>query len=178
MKPWHTNSPWTEDLVETLKKLWADGLSASCIAAELPGMFSRSAVIGKVHRLGLSHRKTVRIREGGVTLQAFGPRPQRRRRKNYSPLTQYCGDPAMIEQSESEAAIRSEFYATEVVDLTEEQRAQAVTFAALDENGKQHCKWPIGDPRKSDFVFCGCERVYGPYCAAHTRIAAPRAANA
>ena len=46
---------WTEERVELLKKLWADGLSASQIAAELGGI-TRNAVIGKVHRLGLSGR--------------------------------------------------------------------------------------------------------------------------
>ena len=46
---------WTDERVETLKKLWADGLSASQIAAELGGI-TRNAVIGKVHRLGLSGR--------------------------------------------------------------------------------------------------------------------------
>src|SRR5881392_518328 len=46
---------WTAERVETLKKLWADGLSASQIANEL-GNVTRNAVIGKVHRLGLSGR--------------------------------------------------------------------------------------------------------------------------
>src|SRR5258707_1053279 len=46
---------WTDERVELLKKLWTDGLSASQIAAELGGI-TRNAVIGKVHRLGLSGR--------------------------------------------------------------------------------------------------------------------------
>src|SRR5580700_3480057 len=46
---------WTEERVENLKKLWGEGLSASQIAAELGGI-TRNAVIGKVHRLGLSGR--------------------------------------------------------------------------------------------------------------------------
>src|SRR3954464_10249800 len=46
---------WTDERVELLKKLWADGLSASQIAAELGGV-TRNAVIGKVHRLGLAGR--------------------------------------------------------------------------------------------------------------------------
>ena len=50
--------PWTEDRVETLKKLWADGLSASQIAGKLGMGVTRNAVIGKVHRLGLSNRVT------------------------------------------------------------------------------------------------------------------------
>ena len=46
---------WTDERVETLKKMWADGQSASQIAKELGGV-TRNAVIGKVHRLGLSNR--------------------------------------------------------------------------------------------------------------------------
>ena len=48
---------WTDERVEMLKKLWADGLSASQIAKQLGGV-TRNAVIGKVHRLGLSGRAT------------------------------------------------------------------------------------------------------------------------
>ena len=46
---------WTDDRVETLKRMWAEGQSASQIAKELGGV-TRNAVIGKVHRLGLSNR--------------------------------------------------------------------------------------------------------------------------
>lgn len=46
---------WTDDRVETLKRLWIEGQSASQIAKELGGV-TRNAVIGKVHRLGLSNR--------------------------------------------------------------------------------------------------------------------------
>lgn len=48
---------WTEERVEVLSKLWAEGLSASQIARTL-GDVTRNAVIGKVHRLGLSGRAT------------------------------------------------------------------------------------------------------------------------
>ena len=48
---------WTDDRVDLLKKLWAEGLSASQIAGRL-GSVTRNAVIGKVHRLGLSGRAT------------------------------------------------------------------------------------------------------------------------
>ena len=48
---------WTDDRVDLLKKLWSEGLSASQIAGRLGGV-TRNAVIGKVHRLGLSGRAT------------------------------------------------------------------------------------------------------------------------
>ena len=43
--------------MELLKRLWSEGLSASQIAGRL-GSVTRNAVIGKVHRLGLSGRAT------------------------------------------------------------------------------------------------------------------------
>lgn len=46
---------WTEERIETLRKLWENGLTASQIADELGGV-SRNAVIGKAHRLGLKSR--------------------------------------------------------------------------------------------------------------------------
>jgi len=46
---------WTDERVELLKRMWTEGQSASQIAKELGGV-TRNAVIGKVHRLGLSNR--------------------------------------------------------------------------------------------------------------------------
>ena len=51
------NMSWTDERVELLKKLWMEGQSASQIAKQLGGV-TRNAVIGKVHRLGLSNRNT------------------------------------------------------------------------------------------------------------------------
>ncbi|MCC0076520.1 MAG: GcrA cell cycle regulator [Rhodobacter sp.] len=58
---------WTDERVELLKQMWADGKSASQIAKEL-GSVTRNAVIGKVHRLGLSSR-------GGDATAAPGAEP-------------------------------------------------------------------------------------------------------
>ena len=46
---------WTDERIETLKKMWEDGQTASQIAEALGGV-SRNAVIGKAHRLGLQAR--------------------------------------------------------------------------------------------------------------------------
>src|ERR1700733_2511264 len=64
---------WTDERVELLKKLWSEGLSASAIATELGGV-TRNAVIGKVHRLGLSGRA-----------KAPAPAPQRRVKPTRAP---------------------------------------------------------------------------------------------
>lgn len=54
------NSPWTEERVTELRKLWREGWSASQIAAQLK--VTRNAVIGKVHRLDLRRDKTTQNR--------------------------------------------------------------------------------------------------------------------
>lgn len=49
------------------------------------------------------------------------------------------------------------------------ENSTVVTFAELEPH---HCRWPIGDPRLSDFRFCGCTRVLGkPYCVEHVTMA-------
>ena len=65
---------WTDERVETLKRMWADGQSASQIAKELGGV-TRNAVIGKVHRLGLSNRGGPEIEEEVAPVVAE-PAPQ------------------------------------------------------------------------------------------------------
>jgi len=60
---------WTDERVELLKKMWAEGQSASQIAKELGGV-TRNAVIGKVHRLGLSNRTGPGGAPGPVPAQA------------------------------------------------------------------------------------------------------------
>ena len=46
---------WTDERIDTLRKMWEGGQTASQIAEELGGV-SRNAVIGKAHRLGLQSR--------------------------------------------------------------------------------------------------------------------------
>jgi GcrA cell cycle regulator len=50
------SSPWTEELTERLKELYAKGLSCLQIANEMDAPFSRNAIIGRVHRLKLPRR--------------------------------------------------------------------------------------------------------------------------
>ena len=72
---------WTDERVDQLKKLWLDGLSASQIAQELGGV-TRNAVIGKVHRLGLSGRAksvshTAMVRQKRPGRSTFNQKPAR-----------------------------------------------------------------------------------------------------
>jgi len=47
---------WTDERIESLRKYWDEGLSASQIAEKLGEGVTRNAVIGKAHRLGLQSR--------------------------------------------------------------------------------------------------------------------------
>jgi GcrA cell cycle regulator len=142
---------WTDERVETLKKLWLDGLSASQIAKQLGGV-TRNAVIGKVHRLGLSGRAAP-SHPSRPTFKA--PRPPR-------PISVPAPRARALEQRAHHApAPRS---APPFVDLP-----GTATVLTL---GAHMCKWPIGDPSSADFTFCG-RRVSDetPYCLDHARMA-------
>jgi GcrA cell cycle regulator len=144
---------WTDERVELLKKLWADGLSASQIAAELGGI-TRNAVIGKVHRLGLSGR--------AKTPATTAPRPRKPRSSGHvlrvsRPAIR--GNTALAYDYEMEPE-------PELLEIPVEQRR---TLLQLNEHT---CRWPIGDPGAPEFFFCGGDAANElPYCAYHSRVA-------
>jgi GcrA cell cycle regulator len=154
---------WTDERVELLKKLWADGLSASQIATEL-GNVTRNAVIGKVHRLGLSGR--------AKDSKAAAPAPQRPRKVARPPSA-----PAPIAPQPHSNVIVTPIPLQPVVEesqvLVEDDVAvptsERVTIMDLRES---MCRWPMGDPTKPEFRFCGARSITGlPYCTHHARIA-------
>ena len=65
---------WTDERVELLKRLWSEGLSASQIAGRLAHGVTRNAVIGKVHRLGLSGRVTPSAQPTRAPVKPASPR--------------------------------------------------------------------------------------------------------
>lgn len=151
---------WTDERVELLKKLWGEGLSASQIASRL-GAVTRNAVIGKVHRLGLSGRattsrmKTVRPRSR-LAAPKRQPAPA-----SAKPRFAQIGNPAVRALYPLDA---EPLPATEelVIPLTERKTIQTLTECS--------CRWPIGDPQTAEFHFCGKNKVAGlPYCEFHAR---------
>ncbi|PWE28729.1 GcrA cell cycle regulator, partial [Pararhodobacter marinus] len=89
---------WTDERVELLKKMWAEGKSASQIAKEL-GSVTRNAVIGKVHRLGLSSRTA------GDSEAAAAPAPQQPAETPEAPAAA-AARPAAPPEPEAEPAPR------------------------------------------------------------------------
>jgi GcrA cell cycle regulator len=150
---------WTEERVELLKKLWAEGLSASQIAARLGGV-TRNAVIGKVHRLGLSGRAT--------SSRSSSPRPRRtnvpRAPRATSLMFGTRGATALKPQFDMELDPAPQPLEELVIPLHE--RASIMTLK------ESMCRWPIGDPGDPEFHFCGRKKLGTlPYCEHHARMA-------
>ena len=143
---------WTDERVELLKKLWQDGLSASQIAKQLGGV-TRNAVIGKVHRLGLSGR-------------AAPSKPQRTVFKAPRPARPAAAAPSAPRRIAEPVAAAHPAQPTPVRYVDE--KPGTATVLTL---GVHMCKWPIGDPSSDSFTFCGRRQDEGPYCVEHARIA-------
>jgi GcrA cell cycle regulator len=142
---------WTDERVELLKRLWLEGLSASQVAKQLGGV-TRNAVIGKVHRLGLSGRATP-SQPTRTTFKA--PRPPRSLTAGHA-LTRRPSERRIPAPAAPRAAPYVELPGT----------ATVLTL------GAHMCKWPIGDPSTDDFSFCGRRAsAEGPYCVEHARVA-------
>ncbi len=150
---------WTEERVEMLKKLWTEGHSASQIANQLGGV-TRNAVIGKVHRLGLSGRATPsRPVKRPPRLARPKPTPQRVERPAVAPAREVApvkAVPAVVERDNEPLA---------PAVLSNGERANVLNIR------ESMCKWPIGDPMDKEFAFCGRAASGGPYCAEHAKVA-------
>jgi GcrA cell cycle regulator len=175
---------WTDERVEMLKKMWGEGQSASQIAKELGGV-TRNAVIGKVHRLGLSNRAATTAKP--ETKVKTAPKPEV---KPKAPPKQE--EPAPAEKAEAPVAAPKPLPARKAIipagqplppqpsaneispealaKVSEiEKKAKRISLMELTE---RTCKWPVGDPATEHFWFCGLPVQTGkPYCEAHVGVA-------
>ena len=170
---------WTDERVETLKRMWNEGQSASQIAKELGGV-TRNAVIGKVHRLGLSNRN------GGAPVKSGPEAEEKVEAKPAEPAAEPtpaepkdaapqaptpmrkpivpAGQPLPPQPSANEISPEALATVREV-----EKTSKKISLMELTE---RTCKWPIGDPATEDFWFCGLAVQQGkPYCDAHVGVA-------
>ncbi len=175
---------WTDERVELLKKMWGEGQSASQIAKELGGV-TRNAVIGKVHRLGLSNRATGAGAAKAEPKEKPAPAPKAEAKPKPAPKTEPArpapapeakpatparrqiipaGQPLPPQPSANEISPEALAKVNEV-----EKKAKKLTLMELTE---KTCKWPVGDPATEDFWFCGLPVEPGkPYCEAHVGVA-------
>ncbi|SHG53727.1 GcrA family cell cycle regulator [Cognatishimia maritima] len=178
---------WTDERVEILKKMWGEGQSASQIAKELGGV-TRNAVIGKVHRLGLSNRAG----SGGAKADAKPkaeakpkPAPKPKAEPKAKPMPEMKTEPAVPPRpagaTNRKAIIpagqplppqpsANEISPEALAKVNEvEKKAKKLSLMELTE---RTCKWPVGDPATEHFWFCGLPVQSGkPYCEAHVGVA-------
>mgnify|MGYP001054768641 CR=1 FL=1 len=191
---------WTDERVETLKTMWSDGKSASQIAKELGGV-TRNAVIGKVHRLGLSNRNA----PGGTPAEAAAetppvreaaiPRPAETESAPEAPAAAPAEEPAPVEAARPlpvrdipppgpVPGPRNRIPGQPLPPQPAGAEISPETLASLQEVAKKSkkltlmqltertCKWPVGDPATDDFWFCGLPAAAGkPYCDTHVSVA-------
>lgn len=155
---------WNEERVELLKKLWSEGLSASQIASRLGGV-TRNAVIGKVHRLGLSGRATTsRMKSHRPRARLAQAQAQKSTQPKRALKSRFAasGNPAVrsLYQLEAEPFVS----AVEELDIPLAERRSIASLTDCS------CRWPIGDPQQADFHFCNRDKVPGLlYCDFHSR---------
>lgn len=176
-----TNPGWTHERVERLKELWLGGKSFSEIAADLKGGVTRNAVVGKVHRLGLSGRDTP------SDLQTKVSRGVRAAVARQAPKIKAEPKPKAPKPIKPPVVVGVDFVASRDADRKRAEfaaKGQASIKAATDpvndnaipllERRIGQCAWPVGTPeRASDQMVCG-GRVYQgveacPYCLTHAR---------
>ncbi|MAJ79577.1 GcrA family cell cycle regulator [Sulfitobacter sp. TMED3] len=185
---------WTDDRVEILKKMWGEGQSASQIAKELGGV-TRNAVIGKVHRLGLSNRTATAAPAAAPTAAAkpeAKAKPAAKPAAAAKPKAEPAPEAAEPEPADDTPAPRPNLPARAKIipagqPLPPQPSANEISPEALakvsevEKKSKKiglmdlterTCKWPVGDPATDDFWFCGLPVQQGkPYCEAHVGVA-------
>ena len=132
---------WTEEKVESLKKLWGSGKTASQIA-EIIGGISRNAVIGKAHRLNLSSK----LRSKSLF------------------ETKQDKDKSLDENIDKRKKITKSKFRSLLI----EKNFEPENPKQLEELDEKSCKWPIGHPNESSFYFCGRTSLKDfSYCKLH-----------
>ena len=137
--------PWDDNNVAKLRDLWDQGLPTAQIGKLLG--FTKNAVVGKAHRIGLERRPSP-IRRTAV-------KPDRKKAR--SPV---------MPKLNFESSKESESITTEPAVF---QPVVKNIFTAAPKRG---CEWPEGHPDEADFSFCGKDRFEDkPYCLDHCAVA-------
>ena len=177
---------WTDERVEKLKELWGDGMSASQIAKALGGV-TRNAVIGKVHRLGLSNRGSTSAGQSASDDGKPAQKPARPSRpaKAAAEPKEPAATPEEVKPMpvvvRTQPVIRDATQPRAPGLPTPEERAARATLVEIEKMARKldllslterTCKWPIGDPTEESFHFCGLPSATGkPYCEHHVAVA-------
>ncbi len=176
---------WSEERVALLKKLWMEGQSASQIAKEL-GDVTRNAVIGKVHRLGLSNRAgggdsapkakaAPRPQPAAKQVDAKPAKPAAEKKPAARVSAAESQSPSHLQVIPAEKPLPPQPTANEIspeaLASHREVQKKALRLSLMQLTEKT-CKWPFGDPATDDFWFCGLPVEPGKcYCKPCAEIA-------
>jgi GcrA cell cycle regulator len=143
-----STATWTAERIEQLRAYVGSGMTCSQIAAAIG--VSRNAVIGKIHRLGLSSGRPA----GASTRANCPPRARHSRGPTQRRLLRLAYAQAPLDEIMSSVVVVST-HPCSLIDIDPHQ-----------------CRWPIGDPASTNFLFCGNDALAGfTYCVGHARMA-------
>lgn len=160
---------WHDELVSRLTEHFKDGWSASQSSAKLSDEFgidiTRNMVIAKRHRMGMNtDPTTTRINSRRANKKGNGIFNAPREPKPKKPPTNFTATSSRTGLFVSGVSLPKEPLPKE------ESPSDYAKLYTLDELTGGMCRWPVGDPRKEGFGFCGGEKVVGhSYCERHCR---------
>ena len=179
---------WTEEMVEELKRLWAEGVTTGEIGRRLN--ISKNSIVGKVHRLGLSGRpspikkksdtpaaeKEQPVKTAKTTKPATKPAAKTPATKSDASAKEAKPTPAPATSKQKIESQHVETFEEDVklaksLNLPFDEPAKK-EFLSLTDLDNHTCRWPIGDPKDENFHFCGKKvRLGQTYCEEHATIA-------
>lgn len=152
---------WNDETIAKLRELWAAGLSGSAIGLKMN--ISKSAVVGKAHRLNLPMRRSPIKRS--VESSERKPRPPRRAKGATLPPLGSMAAPAP-----PAAPVASAAPPAPPAEPDEGASAPRAMLRYID--SRSACCWPIGEPGSKAFRYCAdpIVKMGRPYCAHHTAL--------
>lgn len=170
---------WSEQTITRMAELWKAGISTTGIARVLGT--SKNAVVGKTHRLHDVGDPRFPPRPSPIRHKSDTAQPAAKRAKSVilPPLPSektdniVARDKVIVNTLQPEPAPMSVPTDEEPVIFMPPARPPEPTQARVPPRGLPPCCWPIGEPGKRDFRFCGepVEVLGRPYCEDHSRLA-------
>ena len=189
---------WTDEMVEELKKLWAEGVTTGEIGKRLN--ISKNSIVGKVHLLGLSGRPSpIKKKSDSETKEKDKTTKPAKEKKSTQKISKDAKQtpkkapikeaPVIAKETQPKPAEikKSPLQETKPLISTPSEEddiklAKTLNIAtqttsksgnlSLVELDNHTCRWPIGDPKDENFHFCGKKiRLGQTYCEEHASIA-------
>ncbi len=179
---------WTDKKIEKLKILWEKGVPTAEIGKRLD--FSKNAIVGKVHRLGLSNRNSpIKTKSEKVEKVVEKVKKVSTKTVTETPVQTTKKIKEISKKVEVEAVYKTENKVSKPVQKTEsvktvetpssvntvstkQKKSAPEGGVPLIDLGSDRCCWPVDDPNSENFHFCG-KKVFKnkPYCLEHCAMA-------